>query len=111
LPSSELSNIIVIISAIELSTLVRRFEAGTGTSGDRSGQTEMKSPPGPNLHSGSIGLFSRMFIFLQSALLIIAPVMEYLKILPTDISIGNAKAKTLTKTEQKPVNWKFFSIP
>jgi len=62
------------------------------------------------LHGGSTGLFNRMFIFLQSAPLIIAPVTKYLKILPTDISIGNAKAKTLTKTEQKSVTWKIFSI-
>jgi hypothetical protein len=59
------------------------------------GQTETKSPPGPNLHIGSICLFGFSFILIT--------------LLSVIISIGNRGVKTLTKTEQKPGELKKFS--
>jgi hypothetical protein len=74
---------VVIISFCGLSNVTGCFFGGW----DCGGQTETKSPPGPNLHTGSICLLGWLFI---------------LRTLPLAIAfIGKRGVKTLTKTEQK----------
>jgi len=51
-----------ITSLSEVSNLCRRFGKGWLDTGNSSGQTVIKSPPGPNLHSGPICSFKRLFI-------------------------------------------------
>jgi hypothetical protein len=54
-----------MISFTNVSNLRRPLEEGWDTPQSKSGdQSEIKSPPGPNLHKGSICLFARLSIFL-----------------------------------------------
>jgi hypothetical protein len=53
----------VIISLREVSNLAIRLFEGSGDCEDCGGQTETKSPPGPNLHTGSVLLFRGLAIF------------------------------------------------
>lgn len=69
-------------------------------------QTETKSPPGPNLQSGSAfvsisAIACRLVMFSGN---ISADIRS-------KVSIGNAGGITQTKTEQKPGNLKSFSAP
>jgi hypothetical protein len=58
---SESSNA-VIISLSEVSNLCRRLGEGWPDTENSLGQMEIKSPPGPNLHTGSICSFKRLSI-------------------------------------------------
>jgi len=104
-PSSVLS-----ISAIELSDLGSRFVEGLVGLGAWGGQTEIKSPPGPNLHTGSACLCVWLFIFSVPAFWRLYKCRRVDN--PTaNISIGDVRMKTLTKTEQKSTNRKVFEQP
>jgi len=61
-----------------------------------AGQKDTKSPPGPNLHTGSNCLFKWLSIFKDPR----PTIFNY----TANVTIGNARIKTLTKTEQKSVN-------
>jgi hypothetical protein len=85
---------VVIISFSWLSNLTGCFFSGW----DCGGQEEVKSPPGPNLHTGSPlakSRFSADSICLSTLLFILRDSLI------VNASIGNAVVKTLTKTEQK----------
>jgi hypothetical protein len=88
-----------VISAIDKSTLDRWFGEGWECSADTDGQTKIKSPPGPNLHTGPLCFFVSMFIFLPDS----SCRWQCIDDITADNFIGNVRVETLTKTEQKSV--------
>jgi hypothetical protein len=95
----------VISSLSETSNLYTRFGDDRPDTKDSPRQTETKSPPGPNLHSGSTGLFKRLSIYLSILSVHNCPAAGIVHLQQMFLSV----MRTLTKTEQKTVNQKNFS--
>ena len=86
-----------MISATEARTRVKGPRARSSSGGQTPGHTERYSPPGPNLHSGSIRLI--LYISILGTLNSI----RFSNRGPIDAGpIGRPLEKTQTKTEQIP---------
>lgn len=72
------------------------------------GQVETKSPPGPNLQTGSACLFKRLSFPCSFLSARNRTDYETFQDSTANMSIGNRPVKTLTKPEQKPANFKNF---
>ncbi len=93
------SNSSAIVPPIEPSNLTNRLCERRKSGFNCLGQTETKSPPGPNLHTGPILVLFSVFIFLPRSEI---PPRQIQNPPPAaTIFIGKPHPKTLTKTEQK----------